>query len=385
MIDQLKPLFGKLTNFAQNKMGFKYPPKLFLKADLENSKSCLGRTAHYDPAEMAITIFTTGRHPKDILRSFSHELVHHTQNLRGDLSPEKCGTMGDKYAQENPHMRKMEEEAYLVGNMCFRDWEDNEKFNLQESKILKENKVMTNKVTKESLKEMIQNILERKIKEGVPLEDEELGAGGAGMAGDEEETMDTGDHESFGKLSPEEAESGWGDGPQSPVSLQGLDAQELVQVMRSALNLLDKDTPLQGRGEAVAAHQDEELEEIRVGGNAAKSCDVCKKEGCEGCAVEEATTHQDVVDAADDAVDATNSAAAKEKSKKAVAKKAAKDPGAKYDDDLFDAPADEDDEIAGIKEIDLNGTPEREKNLYEARFNNRNTNLFEGLIKKWAK
>ena len=162
MIEDLKPLFGKLTNFAQSRIGFKYPPKLFLKQDIENSKSCLGRTAHYDPAEKAITIFTTGRHPKDILRSFAHELVHHAQNLRGDLTPEKCGSMGDKYAQENPHMRKMEKEAYLVGNMCFRDWEDNEKFNLQESKILKENKTMTTKITKESLKEMIRNILEEK-------------------------------------------------------------------------------------------------------------------------------------------------------------------------------------------------------------------------------
>jgi len=28
------------------------------------------------------------------------------------------------YAQKNPHLRKMEEEAYLEGNMCLRDWED---------------------------------------------------------------------------------------------------------------------------------------------------------------------------------------------------------------------------------------------------------------------
>ena len=28
------------------------------------------------------------------------------------------------YAQKDPHLRKMESEAYLKGNMCFRDWED---------------------------------------------------------------------------------------------------------------------------------------------------------------------------------------------------------------------------------------------------------------------
>ena len=163
MIDQLKPLLGKFTNFAQNKMGFDYPPKLFLKQDVENAKGLLGRTAHYDPQNKSITIFITGRHPKDILRSFAHELVHHTQNLRGDLSPEKCGQMTDKYAQENPHMRKMEEEAYLIGNMCFRDWEDSEKFTMKESKMLKENKKMTTKITKGSLKNMIRTILKEKM------------------------------------------------------------------------------------------------------------------------------------------------------------------------------------------------------------------------------
>lgn len=174
MIQDLKPLIGKLTNFAKDRMGFSRPPKLFLKQDSENAKSCLGKTAHYDPGEESITLFVTDRHPKDVLRSFAHELVHHTQNLRGDLSPEKCGDMGKKYAQENPHMRKMEEEAYLVGNMCFRDWEDSEKFSLQESKILKENKTMTKKITKESLEEMIRNILKEKFETEAIAEEEEI-------------------------------------------------------------------------------------------------------------------------------------------------------------------------------------------------------------------
>ena len=28
------------------------------------------------------------------------------------------------HTQDDPHMRKMEMEAYLKGNMLFRDWED---------------------------------------------------------------------------------------------------------------------------------------------------------------------------------------------------------------------------------------------------------------------
>ena len=375
MIQVLKPLFGKFTNFAKNRMGFEYPPKLFLRNDAENAKSHLGKTAYYDPGNKAITIFMTGRHPKDILRSFAHELVHHTQNLRGDLSPEKCGEMGGQYAQENPHMRKMEEEAYLVGNMCFRDWEDNEKFNLQESKILKENKTMTNKITKESLKDMIRDILERKMTESSALysrDDDDLGPGGEGLPGDEEETMPSGEFEEFGHLDAEEAEEGWGDGPESPIDLGAVsEPADLLDLVKATISKL----------------------EAQLGGALEEQNKADESDDGEGCAVEEATTHQDVVDAADDAVDATNKAAAKEKSKKAAAKKPAKDPGAKYDDDLFDASEAEEDEIAGVNEAldsdcgctDLNGTPERENNLYEARFAKRNTNLFEGLVKKWAK
>ena len=32
--------------------------------------------------------------------------------------------MGEGYAQTDEHLREMEREAYEVGNMCFRDWED---------------------------------------------------------------------------------------------------------------------------------------------------------------------------------------------------------------------------------------------------------------------
>lgn len=166
MIEQLKPFIGKLTIFAKKRMGFQHPPRLFLRDDSENSKKMLGKTAHYDPQEKAITLFTHNRHPKDILRSYAHELVHHTQNLRGDLSPEKCGEMSDGYAQSNGHMREMEREAYEKGNMCFRDWEDtlSDKdtyiiIKIAESKNLKESKSMTIKITKEFLKETIRRIL----------------------------------------------------------------------------------------------------------------------------------------------------------------------------------------------------------------------------------
>ena len=111
---------------AVKKFNIRTTPKLFLRQDKENGAMTLGRTAFYDPSELKIVLFITGRHPKDILRSFAHELIHHVQNERGDLN---LGDSSDpQYAQKNDHLRKMEMEAYLKGNMLMRDFEDNFKY-----------------------------------------------------------------------------------------------------------------------------------------------------------------------------------------------------------------------------------------------------------------
>ena len=173
MIDQIKQLLGKLCSFSQKRLGFSKPPRLFLRSDSTNALKMLGKTAYYDPNKKSVTLFIYGRHPKDVLRSFAHELVHHAQNERGDLSPDKITSNGSNYAQECPHMRKMEQEAYLKGNMCFRDWEDTIQdkdrilIKLAESKFNKENRTMTTKITKEFLKQTIRNILETQLEEGV--------------------------------------------------------------------------------------------------------------------------------------------------------------------------------------------------------------------------
>jgi len=164
-MQDLQPLIKNLMGFAQNRMGFERPPKLFLKQDAENSKKVFAKTAYYDPQEESVTIFVTDRHPKDILRSLAHELVHHTQNLKGDLSPKKCGDLGPGYAQDNPHMREMERQAYEQGNMCFRDWEDKCKKQLEEVKFLKESKKMAIKISKNELKNLIGKLLKKRINE----------------------------------------------------------------------------------------------------------------------------------------------------------------------------------------------------------------------------
>jgi len=122
LIDIISPMIKDFLPFAQKHMGFEKPPRLFLKGDAQNADNPLGKTAFYSPEQKSVTIYTTGRHPKDIMRSLSHELVHHSQNCRGDF--ENVGEMGEGYAQSDEHLREMEREAYEIGNMCFRDWED---------------------------------------------------------------------------------------------------------------------------------------------------------------------------------------------------------------------------------------------------------------------
>jgi len=142
-IEVLMPLIKQFMPFAKERMGFQDPPRLFLKGDSDNAANPLGRTAFYDPAEKTVTLYITGRHPKDIMRSLSHELVHHCQNCNGDF--DNAGEMGAGYAQSNPHMREMERQAYEIGNMCFRDWEDSIKQTIYFEHLQKGDKTMSTK------------------------------------------------------------------------------------------------------------------------------------------------------------------------------------------------------------------------------------------------
>ena len=119
---ELKEALKEIYKVAKEQYGIQTTPKLHLRQDDENAKGIFGKTAYYSKSNMAIVLYITNRHPKDICRSFSHELVHHHQNERGDL--EMGDSSQETYAQDDPHMRKMEMEAYLKGNMLFRDWED---------------------------------------------------------------------------------------------------------------------------------------------------------------------------------------------------------------------------------------------------------------------
>ena len=107
--------------FAKEALGFDQDATIVFESDFSNAKNPLGKTAHYDPSNSTVTVYVDKRHPKDVMRSVSHELVHHAQNVRGDL---QGASMEEGYAQTDGHLREMEKEAYTKGNMLFRDWTD---------------------------------------------------------------------------------------------------------------------------------------------------------------------------------------------------------------------------------------------------------------------
>ena len=182
----LSQLLKDFYPFAKKRLGFDRPPRLFLKDDAANAENVLGKTAHYEPDTESITLYTSGRHPKDIMRSFAHELVHHGQNCRGDLT-NFSGEQG--YAQQDGHMREMEREAYEQGNLCFRDWEDSIKFggivvmSLSENEIREAIRGVVGKLLKENKTILKIDEVEEEVVEEV---EEELDEGGMPYNKDDE-------------------------------------------------------------------------------------------------------------------------------------------------------------------------------------------------------
>jgi hypothetical protein len=113
--------FVSLSQYMMdNGMNIKPLPKIkVIKDDEQNASDLLGKTAYYNPTEKSITLYTMDRHPKDILRSFAHEMVHHEQNLDGRL-----GNINTTNTNEDGDLPEIEREAYEKGNMMLRNWED---------------------------------------------------------------------------------------------------------------------------------------------------------------------------------------------------------------------------------------------------------------------
>ena len=116
-----KKYIPELTRYMVNQgMNIKPLPAVkFITNDKANAENIFGKTAYYNPGEKSITLFTMNRHPKDVLRSFAHEMIHHEQNLEGRLN-----NINTTNTNEDGALPEIEKEAYEKGNMMFRNWED---------------------------------------------------------------------------------------------------------------------------------------------------------------------------------------------------------------------------------------------------------------------
>ena len=74
-IDILKHIDDFTRYMIYNGMNISPLPTLELRdGDRENAKNFFGKTAYYDPNEQHIVIYTEGRHPKDIVRSYAQRM-----------------------------------------------------------------------------------------------------------------------------------------------------------------------------------------------------------------------------------------------------------------------------------------------------------------------
>ena len=115
------PKLAELTQHMIDK-GYNIEPLPALELiddDVTNAEDFFGKTAYYQPDTQTIVLFTHGRHPKDIARSYTHEMIHHIQNLEGRL--EGINTTN---TQEDDYLNDIEDEANLKGTMTLRNWND---------------------------------------------------------------------------------------------------------------------------------------------------------------------------------------------------------------------------------------------------------------------
>ena len=117
-----KPYLKSLAEYmAENGYTRKPFPKVIL-CDKKQDGVFI-RTGHYDYEDKKIVLMVNGRHPKDVLRTFAHEMIHHKQNLDGRLSHDTV--KGYRILEDN-ELEKLEAEAYVKGNLIFRKWTEKE-------------------------------------------------------------------------------------------------------------------------------------------------------------------------------------------------------------------------------------------------------------------
>ena len=116
------------------KEGLRVHPLPSVELNWDEQDGLFIKTGYYSPEEKKVVLFCDGRHIKDILRSYAHEMVHHAQNLEG----KNLSFTSNDDVKDNKELEKLEAEAYLKGNIMFRKWteyKNKKKETLQENTL----------------------------------------------------------------------------------------------------------------------------------------------------------------------------------------------------------------------------------------------------------
>jgi len=135
------PFLSSILEFMlDKKMRITPIPNIEIKMDVDAATDIFGPTAYYDPTNATVCLYVLGRHPKDVLRSFCHEMIHHMQNMEGRLP-----AFSTNNTQEDSVLNEIEKEAHALGSMTFREWEDTVKnnFDVVKEEVMAEGKYDT--------------------------------------------------------------------------------------------------------------------------------------------------------------------------------------------------------------------------------------------------
>lgn len=112
------PFIKPFMIFAAQQLGLEELPRVELES-VDTDRPSFGS---YNPNTHVIKIGIHNRHPVDVCRTLAHEMVHHSQNIKGELTPDsgedgsvaedeansQAGVILRRYGKANPEMFSME-------------------------------------------------------------------------------------------------------------------------------------------------------------------------------------------------------------------------------------------------------------------------------------
>lgn len=118
-IESLKQDILSLVNYMLEKEYVTLPiPKITFDMKPQTNSPIYAQTGHYAHGDKVINLKVADRHPKDILRTLAHELIHVQQDHEGRLEE----IQGDNPIAQDGNLREIEGEAFLMGNLALREW-----------------------------------------------------------------------------------------------------------------------------------------------------------------------------------------------------------------------------------------------------------------------